>query len=686
MDSVPLGAIAAFLTLLSLYCMIVRATGTGSTRLTAAAIPRSRRNPPTLALRQYHRPVVWATRSSYVSPSSSAMLPRAVRKHEKENVKAASGMEKYFSSSPAEVPPRTVQSVSSGFRNPLGPTTTNGAKNSQYGRQNGVKRSANGLAKAFDGSFEDHSGSQERPSALNSKVSERRAAAQVEFAEDDFDSDIDLDVEDPALRTAVAYPKLPQQHAQAQTPRGALYPTLPRQAQAQPGFVNVGPRAGSGYTPNSHLPTGSNPAEDSSQALLWSSSPSEHLAPSVLNRFVHDPPTVPQAIQRPAKRRTLPWHNEVADQGESASTFSKASTASFTPVPKDQKKSAYLWNTTASAIKEQQKQHRAEVKKVVKGSEGSVDDIAKAKTARARPAKVFLSEEQQHVLHLVLEKKNSVFFTGSAGTGKSVLMREIISALRKRYQREPDRVACTASTGLAACNVGGVTLHSFAGIGLGKEDVPELVRKIKRNQKAKQRWLRTKVLIIDEVSMVDGELFDKLEAVARQLRSNGRPFGGIQLVITGDFFQLPPVPDYGKVAKFAFDAATWTTTIEHTIGLHHIFRQKDPSECGRVSYAVTDADIMQSLLACSMRCARVDCRSHPSRRSGAFLAIPSSRTPWKPRNCSLLAMKLTEPTTVVSQCYRAKSPFSRLGMGGPSLTRRNVINCCRTAWPRRRSH
>lgn len=122
----------------------------------------------------------------------------------------------------------------------------------------------------------------------------------------------------------------------------------------------------------------------------------------------------------------------------------------------------------------------------------------------------------------------------------------------------------------------GVTLHSFAGIGLGKEAVPELVKKIKRNQKAKQRWLRTKVLIIDEISMVDGDLFDKLEAIARSIRSNGRPFGGIQLVITGDFFQLPPVPDYGRVSKFSFDAATWNTSIEHTIGLSQVFRQKDP--------------------------------------------------------------------------------------------------------------
>jgi ATP-dependent DNA helicase PIF1 len=141
----------------------------------------------------------------------------------------------------------------------------------------------------------------------------------------------------------------------------------------------------------------------------------------------------------------------------------------------------------------------------------------------------------------------------------------------------------TASTGLAACNIGGVTLHSFAGIGLGKEPVEDLVKKIRRNAKAKQRWLRTKVLIMDEVSMVDGDLFDKLEQIARTLRNNGRPFGGIQLVITGDFFQLPPVPEFGRQSKFAFDAGTWTTSIEHTIGLHHVFRQKDPVFAGMLN-------------------------------------------------------------------------------------------------------
>ncbi|TKE31449.1 hypothetical protein FCK73_09350, partial [Campylobacter coli] len=135
---------------------------------------------------------------------------------------------------------------------------------------------------------------------------------------------------------------------------------------------------------------------------------------------------------------------------------------------------------------------------------------------RTQVASIFLSDEQRHVLKAVVEKGKSIFFTGSAGTGKSVLMREIIKKLRDKYRQEPDRIAVTDSTGLAACNIEGVSLHSFAGIRLGKEPVPELVKKvifsllylvtciptdilqIKKDHKARNRWLRTKVLVIDE--------------------------------------------------------------------------------------------------------------------------------------------------------------------------------------------
>lgn len=106
-------------------------------------------------------------------------------------------------------------------------------------------------------------------------------------------------------------------------------------------------------------------------------------------------------------------------------------------------------------------------------------------------------------------------------------------------------------TGIAACNIGGVTIHSFAGIGLGIESAEELASKIRKNKKASSRWLRTHVLIVDEgpyafgfsclsihdllpVSMVDGDLFDKLSKIGRILRRTVEPFGGIQV----NFFLL----------------------------------------------------------------------------------------------------------------------------------------------------
>jgi len=189
---------------------------------------------------------------------------------------------------------------------------------------------------------------------------------------------------------------------------------------------------------------------------------------------------------------------------------------------------------------------------------------------------VFLSAEQQRVLRVVVDEGKSIFFTGPAGTGKSVLMRAIVSDLHRTYKVGSGQVAVTASTGLAACSIGGVTLHSFAGFGLGKESVPILLRKIRRNLKAKMRWIRCKVLVIDEISMVDGGLFDKLEEIARIIRRINRPFGGIQVVMSGDFLQLPPIGERGvDVSRFAFEARCWRSCVERVIGLTEVFRQRD---------------------------------------------------------------------------------------------------------------
>lgn len=319
----------------------------------------------------------------------------------------------------------------------------------------------------------------------------------------------------------------------------------------------------------------------SSQKIPWSSSPKEHLYPpqnpqKLLKR--ESPDAVPRPGPPPAKKRSLPgtWKREPPPPPDYDDAEVKE-----VATPAVKKNGDMLWDTTQSAVKERRKQLKNQNKKSGSEAELSKEDIRAATEDRARRKvmsyAISLSTEQQQVLDLVIHHRKSVFFTGPAGTGKSVLMRAIIAEMKKKWARDPERLSVTASTGLAACNIGGMTLHSFAGIGLGKEDVPTLVKKIRRNAKAKTRWLRTSTLIIDEVSMVDGELFDKLAQIARTIRNNGRPWGGIQLVITGDFFQLPPVPDGGKKdAKFAFEAATWNTSIDHTIGLTQVFRQRDP--------------------------------------------------------------------------------------------------------------
>lgn len=169
----------------------------------------------------------------------------------------------------------------------------------------------------------------------------------------------------------------------------------------------------------------------------------------------------------------------------------------------------------------------------------------------------------------------NVFYTGSAGTGKSVILRTIIDKLSSMYGKES--IAITASTGLAANTIGGSTLHKWSSCGIGNKSVDHLVRQIRRYHDQYAIWRHTKVLIIDEISMLDGHYLDKLEAVAKQLRNNDRPFGGIQLVLTGDFFQLPPVSkkDDDKTVVFCFDSKMWKKCIQKTILLTKVFRQQD---------------------------------------------------------------------------------------------------------------
>ena len=192
------------------------------------------------------------------------------------------------------------------------------------------------------------------------------------------------------------------------------------------------------------------------------------------------------------------------------------------------------------------------------------------------------SESQKRALLLLLEGR-SLFITGEAGTGKSYLIERVKEQLTKM------RVSfcVTATTGSAAYNIGGITLHSFAGLGLGEGDVAKLVtRMLNRQADAMERWRSTRCLIIDEVSMLLPEYFEKLNYAAKRVRGNQLPFGGMQLLLVGDFFQLPPVDKdrpVGKIAemqqpqknRYIFQTAAWKALNPVLVKLDHNFRQQE---------------------------------------------------------------------------------------------------------------
>jgi ATP-dependent DNA helicase PIF1 len=177
-----------------------------------------------------------------------------------------------------------------------------------------------------------------------------------------------------------------------------------------------------------------------------------------------------------------------------------------------------------------------------------------------------LSEKQQVAYDLVARGEN-VFITSPAGGGKTFFIKTIY----KRF-KETKNIAVTSTTGTSAILIDGVTLYSYLGIGLGTSDVSSLFLMIKKRRDILKRWKDLDILIIDEISMLSPALFDKLENLARVIRKSASPFGGIQLILSGDFLQLPVV---GDSDSFCFDAVSWNTCIKNIVYLNENFRQGD---------------------------------------------------------------------------------------------------------------
>lgn len=153
--------------------------------------------------------------------------------------------------------------------------------------------------------------------------------------------------------------------------------------------------------------------------------------------------------------------------------------------------------------------------------------------------------------HLISGK--NLFLTGPAGTGKSY----VISKYRDFCTRQGIDIAVTSSTGVSALLIDGTTIHSYCGIGLGVDTIEEIGGRLKRSKFYKMRYQYVRVLVIDEISMISGKLFTKLDGIFKIMRGNFKPFGGVQLIITGDFLQLPPVNTESNDDDFAFQSPVW---------------------------------------------------------------------------------------------------------------------------------
>ena len=159
---------------------------------------------------------------------------------------------------------------------------------------------------------------------------------------------------------------------------------------------------------------------------------------------------------------------------------------------------------------------------------------------------------QAQALTVMLEG-HSVFLTGAPGAGKTYVLNEFI----RRATRAGKTVAVTASTGIAATHIGGTTIHSWSGLGI-KDALTDWDReRLSTTERLVKRYNGTDVLVIDEVSMLHGKRLDMVNEVAKLLRRSDKPFGGLQVVLVGDLFQLPPISRSGETIDFVHLSPSW---------------------------------------------------------------------------------------------------------------------------------
>jgi len=181
---------------------------------------------------------------------------------------------------------------------------------------------------------------------------------------------------------------------------------------------------------------------------------------------------------------------------------------------------------------------------------------------------LLMNSVQQKVFDSYLDSEN-IFLTGPGGSGKSYLIKKIYS-----HATEHGRKICvTALTGVAAllleCKA--TTIHTWAGVGICKKNNDMIIKNVLSSKFKLQNWLNTEILIIDEISMMSDKMFELLDTIGRKILKNNKPFGGIQMILSGDFFQLPPIGE----SKFCFENELFLKSFNSVYALTVIYRQND---------------------------------------------------------------------------------------------------------------
>lgn len=171
----------------------------------------------------------------------------------------------------------------------------------------------------------------------------------------------------------------------------------------------------------------------------------------------------------------------------------------------------------------------------------------------------------------ILKTGQNVFLTGSAGTGKTHILNEFVLYLKSR-KIIPTIVA---PTGIAASHLNGQTIHSYFSLGIRDSIDESFISNLLDKKYLQTRFKKLKILIIDEISMVSPNIFSSIDKILKAFKQSNKPFGGIQVILSGDFFQLPPISKNIDGKRFAWQSPSWKELDLQTCYLEKKFRQDD---------------------------------------------------------------------------------------------------------------